>query len=153
MHEARDFGKQIAEGLAFLDIISERDFRGCLRLPATLYPEYVPDPEIDYKRGMVLRMPGDKVSKYAFTGDGRIQNGNPPPINSLLKLVRNLAGRYRWVREEFCEKGMWRWWDNDPNRPEQHGWYEVIADIVDDATEPPNATNRWEFKGSDNPPG
>jgi len=145
-------GKQIAEGLAFLDIVSERDFRGCLRLPATLYPEYAPDPEKNYARGMVLKMPGDAVSKYVFTGDGRIPNDRPPPINSLLKLIRNLVGKYRWVREEFCEMGMWRWWDADPNRPHQHGWYEVIRPVVDDATEPPNATDRWAFMGNDNPP-
>jgi hypothetical protein len=149
-----DMMSGVSEGIAFFDVISERSFRGCLRVPATLYPEYVPDPNRNYLRGTVLKMPDDNVSKYVFTGDGRIPNDRPPghPEQRQLRLVRNRTGRFRHVREEFCEQGMWRWWDADPNRQEQHGWYELIVPIFDGNQDPPQIPQIWAFRGNENPP-
>jgi len=146
--------QNMAEGLTFFDVISERDYRGCLRMPATLYPEYEPDPNKNYLRGTVLKNPDDNISKYVFTGDGRIPNDRPPghPEQRLLRLVRNTTGRFRHVREEFCEKGALRWWDADPNRPEQHGWYELTAPVFDGNQDPPQIPQTWTYRGKENPP-
>jgi len=147
--------KGVSEGIAFFDVINERGYRGCLRVPATLYPEYVPDPNRQYTRGTVLKMPGDNVSKYVATADNiRIPNDRPPghPDNRDWRLVRNLTGKYRHVKEEFCEKGAWRWWDEDSNRPQDHGWYELIALVFDGNQAPFQIPNIWEFRGNENPP-
>jgi hypothetical protein len=110
-----------------------------------LFQEYVEDHSRQYERGEVIRIGGDTVSKYLVMADGRIQE----PIRiegnevrpSILKLFRN-SNRYPWVREEFCEFGFERYYEN-PQRPEENGWYRVIVDVVDDATPPPNNSNAW----------
>ena len=151
-----DLFKGIGEGIAYFDVISERSFRGCLRIPASAYPDkYVPDPDKQYARGSVVIMPGDNVSKYVAINDNvRIPNDKPPghPDNRDFRLVRNLVGRYRHVREEFCEQGMWRWWDEDQNRPQDHGWYELTALIYDGSQPLYQIPNIWTFRGSENPP-
>ena len=143
MSEARERGRQVGEAIGFLRFLpATNNFKALIRFPAVLFQEYVPDPERNYERGEVLKMPDDNVCKYLLQGDGRIQNNQPPPENSLCKLFRN-NGRFPWVREEFCERGFERFWEN-PQRPEEDGWYRVIVDTVDDGTPPPNAPQRWE---------
>jgi len=147
----------IGEGLAFFDVLSERDYRGLLRLPASLYKrnEYKPDPEKQYPRGYVLKMPGDNISKYVATNDNiRIPNNRPPghPEQRDFRLVRNMTGKFRYIREEFLERGAWRWWDTDPNRQEQHGWYELTAQVWSENQEPWQNPQAWAYKGKENPP-
>jgi len=115
------------------------NYEALIDLPALLFEEYTnADPDRMYDRGEVLKMPGDKVSKYLLTGDGRIQPDKPPPENSLCKLFRNagLDGAFEWVREEFCTRGFLRHHNGK--------LWRVKVDRVDDATPPPNATDRWE---------
>jgi hypothetical protein len=147
MSEIREKGRQIGEGIALLRFLpATNNYKALNRFPAFLFQEYKPDPERNYERGEVIRMPDDSVSKYLLTGDGRIQSTprieNNQVQPSLLKLFRN-AARANWVREEFCERGFERYWEN-PQRPEENGWYRVIVDVVDDADTPPNAPQRWE---------
>jgi len=151
----RNLLQGVSEGITFFDVINERGYRGCLRMPAMLYPEYAPDPDRQYARGYVLKMPGDNISKYVTINDNiRIQNDKPPghPDNRDFRLVRNLTGRFRHVREEFCEKGAWRWWDEDPSKPQEHGWYELTAAVFDGNQAPPQIPNIWTFRGNENPP-
>jgi len=112
------------------------NYEALIDIPAMVFEEYTPDPQRMYDRGEVLRMQDDDVSKYLLTGDGRIQNNQPPPVNSLCKLFRNagLDGQFEWVREEFCMKGFIRSYNGK--------LYEVTAERVDDATAPPNS-NAW----------
>jgi len=156
----------VSEGLQYLDIISERDYRGCLRMPAVLYPVYEPNPNKDYLRGAVVKTDDDNINKFVFTGDGRLnekprivrQDGELRVVPNIVRLVRNINGRYRRVRDEFLESDMIRWWDDDPNRPQAHGWYKVRRRgdggilIVTDNTPPPNNETAWEFLGNENPP-
>ena len=117
------------------------NYEALIDLPAAVFEKYKPDPERMYDRGEVLRMPGDDVSKYLLTGDGRIQNDRPPPENSLCKLFRNagLDGQFDWIREEFCMRGFIRRHDGK--------LYEVTAERVDDGTPPPNSGSWREVQG------
>ena len=147
MSEARTRGRQVGEAISFMRFLpATNNFKALVRFPAILFQEYVHNPERMYERGEVIKLPGDNICKFLLTGDGRIQtqprieNNQVQP--SLLKLLRN-SSRFPWVREEFCERGFERYWEN-PNRREEDGWYKVIVDVVDDATPPPNAPQRWQ---------
>ena len=135
-----DLGFSLGAGLSYIRFIpSTNNFKALVRLPAMAFQEYVADPNRDYERGEVITMPGDEVSKYLLTGDGRIQTTarieNDQVQPSLLKLFRNKEPA-PWVREEFCELGF--------ERTYQGHTYKVKVAVVDDATPPPNATDRWD---------
>jgi len=135
---ARDSGKQIGEALRRIDFFYSME--ALVRLPAYLFPEYEPDPERMYNRGEVVRIGN---AKYLIQNWGRIDLDKPPPVNPLCKLFRD-AGRYDWVREEYCSRGFERYWEN-PDRPQDTGWYKVIADNAgDNNTPPPGAETVWE---------
>jgi hypothetical protein len=144
MSRARETGRSASEGIRFIRFLpATNNYEALVRLRAVLFQEYKPDPERMFERGEVLKMPGDNVSKYLLQGDGRIQIDRPPPINSLCRLFRD-GGRYGWVREEYCSFGFERFWEN-PNRPEENGWYRVIRDNAgDNVTPPPGVPQTWE---------
>ena len=104
-------------------------------LPYVYVPEYVHDTQREYMRGEVTRV---GVNKFLLQGDGRlneqpyIEDNQAKP--SLVKLFRD-AGRYEWVREEYCIKGFERSYNGK--------WYRVTAEIVDDST-PPGNSQAWE---------
>jgi len=142
MSKFKEAGKQIGEGISFIKFLpATNNYEALVRLPAILFQEYEPNPERMYERGEVLKMPGDNVSKYLLTGDGRIQNDRPPPENSLCRLFRNRE-RCEWAREEYCSNGFERYYDDgDPKRT---GWYKVIASNAgDNNTSPPGLPNIW----------
>jgi len=161
-----EIGQRTAEGLRLLRFICESDYRALLRFSATSFDAYEPDPQKNWERGQVVFNPDDVVSKFLFTGDGRLneqprivrQDGELRVVPNIVRLHRNVHGRHRRVRDEFCETGMWRWWDDDPNREAQHGWYRVREGndgrilTVSDSTPPPNNTSVWEYMGKENPP-
>jgi len=135
--QAREAGRQVGEALTYIDFYYGME--ALVRLPAMLFGEYVPDGEREYRRGEVVRYDG---AKYLLTNWGRIDPSNPPPTNSLCKLFRD-AGRYPWVREEYCIMGFERYYE-DPD-PQRSGWYRVItANAGDNNTPPPNVPQTWE---------
>jgi len=141
MSAAYDKGKAITEAIGYLKFLpSTNNYIALVTFPYLLFEEYVPDGNRMYERGQVVRV--DK-EKYLLQGDGRIDIDRPPPINSLCKLFRD-GGEYDWVREEFCLKGFVRYWEN-PERPQDTGWYKVIADNAgDNNTPPPGVPTAWE---------
>jgi len=150
-----DVGRRTRLGIQRVKFLPTTDnFIALTDLPAIWFEEYAPDPDRQYVRGHVLKMPGDNISKYLSEHDGvRIQASRPPghPDNRDFKLFRN-GGRYRHVRGEFVRKGWWRWWDSDPGRQQQHGWYEMLSEHNDENHDPPNVPHIWAFKGSQDPP-
>ena len=147
MNNMRELGRQTGEAVRLIRFIPTTDnFKALIRFAAIFFEEYTHEPQRDRQRGQVVKMPGDNVSKYLMENDGRIQE--TPRIENnevqprILKLFRN-SSRFPWVSGEFCERGFERYWEN-PNRPEENGWYRVIIDLVDDSTPPPNAPQRWE---------
>jgi hypothetical protein len=140
----REAGIDIGKGIGFIRFLpATNNYEALVRIPASLFQEYTPDNERMYERGEVLKMPGDNVSKYLLTGDGRIQTDRPPPENSLCRLFRH-SGRFEWVREEYCSRGFERHY-TDPNNHERMGWYRVTANNAgDNNTPPPNIPHVWE---------
>ena len=100
-------------------------------MPAIVFEEYVPNGNREYIRGEVVTIGN---AKYLLQNWGKIDPSNPPPTNSLCKLFRD-AGRYEWVREEYCIKGYERSYNGV--------WYRVISTRVDSGTPPPNDTQNW----------
>jgi len=125
-------------------IISSMDFSASgkmfitlVKLPACLFPEYVPDGERIHFKGDVIRQENEK---YLMQNQGRLDPNIPLSQQPILKLFRD-SGPYPWVREEFCLRGFERYYDDgDPGRT---GWYRVISANVDSATPPPNSAD-WE---------
>ena len=113
-------------------------------IPARFVPKYAYRSE-NWERGEFFRVGNDK---YLVQNDGRIDAGEPPPVNPLCKLFRDESGygpdgsMRLWVREEFCVKGTERYYDGGD--PQRTGWYIVISDRVDSATPPPNDAQNWE---------
>jgi len=147
MNKYQEAGFGIGEGMRMGRYhTSEGNGRMLLRFPATAFDEYVPNPNTEYPAGYVLKMSDDPVSKYMFTRDGKLDVS--PSQSNMCKLFRN-GNRYPYVEEEFLESGFERYWEN-PNRPEEDGWYRVKLRndgevmIVSDKTSPPNAPDRWE---------
>ena len=140
MSSIKEKGKQIGEALSLLDFsVSERNYEALVRLPAMLFAEYVPDPDRMYERGEVIRVGN---VKYLLQNWGRIDPNVPPEVNPLCKLFRD-SGRYEWVREEWCSQGFERHWEN-ADRPEESGWYRVIAaNAGDNNTAPPSVPSVW----------
>jgi len=117
--------------------LSEKMFTVLVKLPATLFPEYVPDPNKRYDKGEVVRT--SDTDKYM--AQNQTTTSVHPSENPGFKLFRD-SGRYPWVREEFCLRGFERYYDDgDPGRT---GWYRVITTSVDSATPPPNDYQNWE---------
>ena len=145
MIDFKEFGKQIGEAIRLIDFsVSERNMVALVKLPAFLFPEYVPDGQREYQRGEVIRVGNNKYllqnwGKIDPKNSPRIENGRVEP--SLCKLFRD-GGRYEWVREEFCLRGFERYYDDgDPGRT---GWYRVVSESVDSGTPPPNDSQNWE---------
>ena len=141
MGAAREKGRQIGEALSLIDFsVSEKNYEALVRLPAMLFAEYVPDLDRQYERGEVVRMGS---CKYLLQNWGKIDPDMPPPVNPLCKLFRD-AGRYDWVREEYCIQGFERFYE-DTSNPQNTGWYRVIAaNAGDNNTPPPGVPNVWE---------
>ena len=143
--QARETGRQIGEAISLIDFsISKRNMIALVKFPALLFAEYVPDGNREYERGEVIRVGN---YKFLLQNWGKIDPNNPPRVEgnqvypSLCKLFRD-AGRYDWVREEFCLKGFERHYDDgDANRT---GWYRVVSDSVDSGTPPPNDSQNWQ---------
>jgi len=135
-----------------LRFLTENDRITLTQFPYDCFPEFVWIQDRDYDRGEVIRF---NNYKYLLLDGGRIDEGQTPATSNRCLLHRDIAsydidGTIRkWVREEFCLQDFWRWWDADSNKPQQHGWYRVKVRLVNDATDPPNATDRWEFMGSE----
>jgi len=124
------------------------NFEQLLNLPAKTFQPYVEDSNRQYEQGEVFAF-NDWV--ILCQQSGRIQEPIRIEDNQLrptmLKLFRGIEsldadGTARnWVREEFCIKGMQRYWqDTDPSRT---GWYEVISARVDSSTPPPSDSMNW----------
>jgi len=142
MSEMREKGRQVGEALALIDFsVSERNYEALVRLPATLFAEYKPDPERMYDRGEVIRV--GNTDKYLLTNQGRIDVDKPPPENPLCRLFRDNR-RYEWVREEYCSNGFERHY-TDPSDAKRTGCYKVIANNAgDNNTPPPNLPQTWQ---------
>ena len=133
MNDIKNKAKQIGEALSLIDFsVSERNFTALVKLPALLFTEYAEDPQREYNRGEVIRVGNNK---YLLQNWGKIDADRPPPVNPLCKLFRD-GGRYEWVREEWCIQGFERYWEN-AERPQDTGWYRVIAASAGDNNTPP----------------
>jgi|GEM_PF-3166731 len=116
---------------------SEKMFDVLANLPASYFPEYVPDPERTYFKGDVVR--GGEVEKYM--AQNQTTTSAHPSQNPMFKLFRD-GGLYEWVREEYCLRGFVRSYAGK--------WYEVTAARVDSATPPPNDPASWkEIEGGE----
>ena len=127
---ARELGQKIGEALSYVDWFFSME--SLVRLPWLFFPEYVPDGQREYRRGEVIRTGHEK---WLLQNWGKLDPNRPPSEQSLLKLFRD-GNRYDWVREEYCIQGFERKYNNK--------WYRVKVPSVDDATPPPNATDRWD---------
>jgi len=138
-----------------MEFISENMRISLVSLSYRFFPEWEFIPDHDYNRGQVVRM---GWNKFLFPDGGRINPGETPATSNRCKLFRDSSGfdpdgaKRHWIREEFCLLGFPRWWERNPGRPEQYGWYRANQRIVDGATEPPNDTHNWEFMGGDYQP-
>ena len=118
-------------------------------------PEWAPNPDRQWQRGEVARMGWNKWLSIA--DNVRIPQGQTPETHSSFLLHRSTASfnpdgtKCGWVREEFVLRGTWRWFDN-PQRPQETGWYELLAEVFDGAQTPPQIPNIWAYRGNENPP-
>ena len=139
MSESYEKGKAITQAIGLLRFLpSDNNFKALVTFPYILFEEYLPDTNRMYERGEVVRVGREK---YLFQGDGRLDKS--PKESPLCKLFRD-AGRYEWVREEYCIEGFIRHWKN-PSKPDENGWYRVVTDNAgDNVTPPPGVPWVWE---------
>ena len=130
MSRAKEHGRQSWNWVRYIDWFY--NMGALARAPSPIFDEYVPDGQREYQRGEVVRI---KHEKYLLENWGKIDPAIPPDKNPLCKLFRD-GGRYPYVPKEYCLKGYPRYWE-DAN-PEREGWFEVIAEMVDDSTPPPD---------------
>ena len=142
MSEMRNKGRSVGEAFQYINWFESME--ALVRLPFSMFAEYVPDGNRDYERGEVVR---SGCNKWLLQGNGRLDPNKALDAQSLLKLLRDSNSHdpdgtpRNWHREEYCLKGFQRYYDDgDPGRT---GWYEVISERVDSATNPNNDMQNW----------
>ena len=132
MNRGYYLGTQLGD--AFTDIDFFFSMEALSKMPALLFPQYVPDGNREWVRGEVFR-DGDR--KCLLQNWGRLDPAKSLEEQSLLKFFRG-PQRQIWMREEYCLNGFER---IDPNNGKA---YRVKSDRVDSSTPPANDPQNWE---------
>jgi len=137
--------------------ISKNNFKALIKISPYCFENFKPDPEKRYSKGEVTRV--DRRGEKFIAGDEEIDSGDckylaqqenlsiligeTPTTHPGFKLFRNIGGRHRWEREEWCLRGAERYHYN-PERAEDTGWYTCIQeDAGDNVTPPPGMPQTW----------